>query len=301
MPTKQEPNPSPPMMIQQQLNHDDPSKDEDEDDDEDYIPEHDPEVDLDETANDPDNNNGDSIIDRPLSDAKRKVVDDAFDELFGYSFQGSDLKRKQKRMKLNFDEKSSSRKKHVLSQIFGPTAANQMVQNYATDASMNSSIKANKLRKLDSKSLTNEKIQQLVNQVTEEERVTVTKRFAGQEVQITCASQSQSGEVISTNSEKSKKTVALQPITKVAASGVDHVLSSLQDVTKLNTVTKTSADWDQFKSQNGTIAEKLESQAKGKDAYLVKKEFLNRVDGRRFEQEKAEREKERATRDAAGK
>lgn len=43
--------------------------------------------------------------------------------------------------------------------------------------------------------------------------------------------------------------------------------------------------------------EELEKKAQDKDAFLVKKDFLQRVDLRRFEHEKAERDLQRASRD----
>jgi hypothetical protein len=51
-------------------------------------------------------------------------------------------------------------------------------------------------------------------------------------------------------------------------------------------------DWESFKDKTG-IDEELRKKAEGKDAYLVKQEFLQRVDLRKFEQEKAQRERER--------
>ena len=50
-------------------------------------------------------------------------------------------------------------------------------------------------------------------------------------------------------------------------------------------VAKTSSDWDQFKEKSG-MNEELEKKAQDKDAFLVKKDFLQRVDLRRFEHEK---------------
>jgi len=40
----------------------------------------------------------------------------------------------------------------------------------------------------------------------------------------------------------------------------------------------------------------LESRAEGNEAFLVKKDFLDRVDHRKFELEKQERDRERASR-----
>ena len=67
---------------------------------------------------------------------------------------------------------------------------------------------------------------------------------------------------------------------------------------KLSVASKTSADWDLFKAKNTDTAlgDQLESKARGNEAFLVKKDFLARVDHRRFELERAERDRERAKR-----
>ena len=54
-------------------------------------------------------------------------------------------------------------------------------------------------------------------------------------------------------------------------------------------------DWEQFKDDSG-LGETLEAAAQGNRAYLKKQDFLNRVDQRTFQLEKAERDKERAKR-----
>jgi hypothetical protein len=64
---------------------------------------------------------------------------------------------------------------------------------------------------------------------------------------------------------------------------------------KTTTVAKTSADWEQFKETTG-LGEKLEEQAESSTSYLKKQDFLHRVDHRKFELEKQERERERAKR-----
>lgn len=63
-------------------------------------------------------------------------------------------------------------------------------------------------------------------------------------------------------------------------------------------MTKTGADWELFKDHAG-LEEELKKNALGKDAFLVKKDFLDRVDHRKFEKEKADRERERAAAAAA--
>jgi len=76
--------------------------------------------------------------------------------------------------------------------------------------------------------------------------------------------------------------------------GIDAVLSQIKGPQKFTTIDKTNIDWENFKGKTG-LEEELKKKAEGKDAFLVKKDFLNRVDARRFEQEKDERNKKRAT------
>jgi hypothetical protein len=76
-------------------------------------------------------------------------------------------------------------------------------------------------------------------------------------------------------------------------SGIDAVLSQIKGPQKFTTIDKTNVDWENFKDKAG-LEEELKKKAQSKDAYLVKKDFLNRVDLRRFEQERDERNKKRA-------
>ena len=86
-----------------------------------------------------------------------------------------------------------------------------------------------------------------------------------------------------------------------AASGsnLDTVLQQISGPKKLNTVEKTSNDWESFKETETTLKDELERTAQSKNAYLVKQDFLNRVDQRTFEIEKTQRDKERTTRQLA--
>ena len=103
---------------------------------------------------------------------------------------------------------------------------------------------------------------------------------------------------LNTKKQKNPTTPKSQSSKSGPAKGLDSLLTTLSRPEKLSTISKTSADWDLFKSQsaNSQLKEELESKAKGKEAYLVKEDFLNRVDKRRFEIEKGERERERAKR-----
>ena len=55
-------------------------------------------------------------------------------------------------------------------------------------------------------------------------------------------------------------------------------------------MTKSSHDWESYKGKSG-MQDDLEQAAR--DGFLAKKEFLERVDVRQFEAEKAERQAER--------
>jgi hypothetical protein len=80
---------------------------------------------------------------------------------------------------------------------------------------------------------------------------------------------------------------------------LDSVLQQLVGTKKMNTVEKTNQDWESFKQNTDpTFQDELEKTAQSKDAYLIKQDFLQRVDQRRFELERSERDQERVRRAA---
>ena len=79
-------------------------------------------------------------------------------------------------------------------------------------------------------------------------------------------------------------------------SSLDAVLQQIAEPRRVSTIEKSSMDWDNFKSKEQIGAE-LEQHSKGKGAYLGKQDFLNRVDLRKFELEKQQREVERRKRE----
>ena len=75
--------------------------------------------------------------------------------------------------------------------------------------------------------------------------------------------------------------------------GVDAALRGLTSK-KVTTIQKTSNDWDALKSSMcAADVLKMETAGRGKEGYLGKEEFKDRVDGRRFEIERGRREAER--------
>lgn len=261
-----------------------PNNDESDDSDEDYVPEPDAETGIGDHDQHVDEH--DSVqVDAPLSEAKRKAVDEAFDSLFGTS------KKRQKNDNalltgVKKKGKLSSKKKKLLANIFGKNAAEDLL------SSASGLNKKGKKKRKDIDGMSDEKLRVLMNGVKQQKRETEVKRFAGQDVRVEVASASMNGKASKTK-VATDATASAQP----KAGGLDKVLSELSGPQKISTVTKTSSDWDQFKDKHG-LDDELQKKAQDKDAYLVKKEFLQRVDLRRFEHEKADREVKRAARDA---
>lgn len=75
-----------------------------------------------------------------------------------------------------------------------------------------------------------------------------------------------------------------------ARKGLDTALAALDEPKQVSTMEKTSLDWDKFKEAEG-IEDELTQYTK--DGYIEKQEFLQRLDLKRFEIEKAERDKQR--------
>ena len=63
----------------------------------------------------------------------------------------------------------------------------------------------------------------------------------------------------------------------------------------LTTIDKSSYDWDKYKDKEG-IKEEVENAKK--NGYIEKQEFLQRVDERQFNKERAQRERERIRRES---
>lgn len=232
-----------------------------ESEDEDFVPE--PDDDLPLTSVDSAVDAGNPTIPK-LPTAKQQAVDDAFTELFGKPFVPK-AREKKKRPK----SKKSMKKKKILSEIFGGSGiASKVIANAALVAksTVESGRRKGPLKK--------------AGKLEIKEKM----KFAGQTIEVT-------RNVVSGNEDS-------EPKQKPA--GIDAVLSKINGPQKITTIDKTSVDWSNFKDKSG-LEEELKKKAEGKDAYLVKKDFLNRVDLRRFEQERDERNKKRAANAASSK
>ncbi|CAB9516880.1 Bucentaur or craniofacial development [Seminavis robusta] len=207
-----------------------------------------------------------------LAPAQKRAVDQAFQDLFGYAW-GTSFQLPRRRGKMD-------QKTQLLVQALGPMRAARILQTGASIRPSNNkrrrpaALQQQQQPKWTASTTSSTASQQQQQQSTQYE----TKLFAGQKIQ-----------------------VAVQPggqtttVTKKPSGGIDSVLQQIAGHSKISTVAKTSADWDSFKTETGLEAE-LEKKAQGKDAFLVKQDFLGRVDGRKFELEKEERDRERSKR-----
>jgi hypothetical protein len=186
-------------------------------------------------------------------------VDEA---LFGYKW-GTEF---------DFDgNKAIDSQAQMLVEIFGPTKAARILRSAATGS---------KRRKMAAAS-SNTPTEHITINLPKSRPQTVieTKVFAGQAIKVT-----------------RQQTEEPKPAVKAAGSNLDKVLAQLAGPANISTVAKTSEDWEQFKQSDKQLQEELEKKAQGKDAFLVKQDFKSRVDFRRFELEKDERDRERAKR-----
>ena len=268
-----------------------PPVDSDEED-EDYVPGQDPdEVMASDDENDITTNQTTNEDISSLSITKQKAVDDAFNELFGFNYTDSTTKKSS--WKVPVKSKSAIQKqKNILSSIFGKHSSAKLMSSSKATAAM-----------------ARPKVSSSGGMMRLERRVVKeVKRFAGQEI---CVEKVVMMPIFSStaNSTDESKPSSSQPVAAAATStsttttnrkakGLDNLLTEMSRPEKLSTISKTSTDWDLFKSKNkdATLKEQLESRAEGNEAFLVKKDFLDRVDQRKFELEKEERDRERASR-----
>lgn len=187
-------------------------------------------------------------------------VDNAFERLFGYSWGTT----------FALDEAKMNSTAKELVDIFGTTKAARILN-------VRGSVKR---RRIETKEILNYKDIELP-EFTKSDAMQDTV-FAGQVIKTKV-----SGAAASSKSTKQ-------------AGNIDNVLDKLKGPNKMNTVEKTSNDWESFKETDKQLQEDLEKRAQGKDAFLVKKDFLDRVDNRKFELEREERDRQRAKRGAPG-
>ncbi|XP_034033178.1 craniofacial development protein 1 [Thalassophryne amazonica] len=134
----------------------------------------------------------------------------------------------------------------------------------------------------------------------EPSKVTITKvfDFAGEEVRVNKEISANSREakrfLKSQNTKEEENSSASRGPPPPAAStkrsgGMSSILSQIGGKKqKMSTLEKSKMDWDTYKSEEG-ITEELAIHNRGRDGYVERKNFLERVDHRQFELEKAVR------------
>ncbi|XP_017322148.1 craniofacial development protein 1 isoform X1 [Ictalurus punctatus] len=135
----------------------------------------------------------------------------------------------------------------------------------------------------------------------EASRITITKvyDFAGEEVRVTKEVDADSQEAKIFLNKEEKEEEQQTPMSKASAAssltagssvkrpaGMGSVLSRIGvKKPKMSTLEKSKLDWDTFKTEEG-ITEELAIHNRGKEGYVERKNFLERVDQRQFELEK---------------
>ncbi|XP_072728930.1 craniofacial development protein 1 [Ciconia boyciana] len=123
-------------------------------------------------------------------------------------------------------------------------------------------------------------------------KVTITKvfDFAGEEVRVTKEVDSTSKEAKSFLKQQEKWQSAPASLPTVSGvkrpSGMSSLLGKIgSKKQKMSTLEKSKLDWENFKEEEG-IVEELAIHNRGKDGYIERKAFLERVDHRQFEIER---------------
>jgi len=124
-------------------------------------------------------------------------------------------------------------------------------------------------------------------------KVEITKvfDFAGETVKVTKKVDADSAEAkkfLKTQAKENENTSSAVKRT----SGLASVVGSIGKKAKMSCLDKSKLDWNQFVTEEG-IKEELSSHNRGKNGFVERQMFLERVDLRQFEIEKAAREKTR--------
>lgn len=164
----------------------------------------------------------------------------------------------------------------MLADIFGSSVA----KDICTKADL-----SNRAASLSSSNGNKKKKNQLPVSIMRDTVVTETAKYAGQVVEVK-RKVSAGGSSSSAMNKKGTK----NKYQSSTSTSLDSALSAITGPTKLNTVTKSSMDWEHYKDETG-LGDDLEQAAK--NGFLSKKEFLERCDVRRFEKELETRQQEK--------
>eukprot|EP00636_Phaeomonas_parva_P001077 CAMPEP_0118857720 /NCGR_PEP_ID=MMETSP1163-20130328/4671_1 /TAXON_ID=124430 /ORGANISM="Phaeomonas parva, Strain CCMP2877" /LENGTH=309 /DNA_ID=CAMNT_0006791059 /DNA_START=232 /DNA_END=1161 /DNA_ORIENTATION=+ len=259
--------------------------DDDEDDDDEEDSDYDPTKDAD--ADDDDGGGGAAATgDRGLGGGmgtyRKRKVDALWDEMNGQDDAylrvvmgkavGAKAKGKGKSKKLG---KKKKRALKVLGGIFGKAGAAAIVGK--ADA-------GRRKRKRATEDVSEAARAAVRNVKSEKVQITQSVKFAGEMTTVTKTVDAHSAEAKAASAPKKAKT------------GLESVLDEMKGPKTISTLEKTSVDWDGYKEEhklNDSLADA------SKDGYLTRQDFLQRVDARTFENEKAARAVDRAKAAAA--
>ena len=108
--------------------------------------------------------------------------------------------------------------------------------------------------------------------------ITETRRFAGQNIEVT--------REVALDSKEAKKASDVTQKEPPRSSGLDAVLASLAQAKKVSVLDKTKADWKDLKRQDVTLEEELESHKRSGTTYLEKQAFLKQAEVAEYERER---------------
>jgi len=103
------------------------------------------------------------------------------------------------------------------------------------------------------------------------------------------------GQMVNISRQLQTKQALLEQETQSKQSGLDRMVANIVGRKGISTVEKSSADWTTYKHEKSLEEELADAPRKG---FVEKADFLSRVDGRQFEIERAQRERERVRREA---
>ena len=258
-------------------------------DDSDYDPTKDTTRGKDDSDDEGDTKPKDEVL-KDISYLRKRKANDLWDEL--NASDRADTEAVMSKSKLGLgnikDNKSNKKKKRnfakvksVLAGIFGNTQAITLIDKTKTSSTSSGGKGGGEA----SSEKLKEAIRQSVKSVQKKQKVEETRKFAGQNVVIQRS-------VLSSEATSKPSAANTAPV-----SSLDKALAAIKGPESVSTVAKSGADWDNFKEKEGL---EDELQVAQKEGFLTRKEFLERVDYRKFEQERDQRLREQAMRGAPG-
>jgi hypothetical protein len=207
---------------------------------------------------------------RPLSSLQRQKVDTAFEKLFGYQW-GTEFAFEQK----DKDDGAAAvtpRVRLLLRRMLGARSAARLLRLEASGETMAA--------------------------VRQAQAAATTKRATVWPATLHTPPTVATATSITKAASSSESPARAAPASTAAAAGsggggVDDLLQKMNETSKVSTISRTANDWESFKTDNAGLGASLEEHTESKGAFLKKKDFLERVDQRKFAHERNDRERNR--------